>query len=79
MSDKIATIHAYKRFVQGEDGKLILSDLERFCHFKSSTYTGDAQRMIYNEGMRNVFLYINSLINVDPKALEMMAEGQSED
>lgn len=79
IKEKARIINAYKEMFQTEAGKLILEDLSRICHFKANLFTGDATRTVYNEGMRNVYLYINSVINVDPKAVEEMAKGQSED
>lgn len=79
LDDQLKRVNAYKRFAESEDGKLILEDLSRFCYAKGSTYAGNAHDMVFNEGKRNVHLYMNSIINIDPKTIEEMIKGQSEE
>lgn len=79
IEEQLKRVNAYKRFAETEDGKLILEDLSRFCYAKGSTFTGDANSTFFNEGKRNVYLYMNTVINVDPKTLEEMVKGQSEE
>lgn len=79
IKDQIKRVNAYKQLADTDFGKLILEDLSRFCYAKGSTYSGNAHDMVFNEGKRNVYLYVNSIINIDPKALEEMYKGQSEE
>jgi len=79
LEEQLKRVNAYKRFAESEDGKLILEDLSRFCYVKGSTYAGNAHDMVFNEGKRNVHLYMNSIINIDPKTIEEMIKGQSEE
>ena len=57
---------AYKRLFMSDDGKVILSDLRSFCGQDSSSVRDkpiDSYQTVYFEGMRRVFLRINSMIN----------------
>ena len=53
-----ATIQAYKRVFDSEDGKLILNDLMKSCHFMQSTYDKDPYETHFNEGARSVIVRI---------------------
>jgi len=59
---------AYKRlFTSSDDGKKVLKDLKLFCGFKKTSVTLDnpnAHRTMYLEGMRRVFLRINSFMEI---------------
>lgn len=79
IKDQVKRVEAFKQVFNSENGKLILEDLSRFCYAKGSTYSGNPHDMVFNEGKRNVYLYVNSIINIDPKTLEEMLKGQSEE
>ncbi len=56
----------YKRMALTEDGKKIMTDLERYCGQNKSSVcrqAPDPYQTVYCEGMRAVFLYINEKIN----------------
>ena len=54
-------------FVSNSDeGKLIISDLEKRCHFMSTTNVkGDSHESAYMEGQRSVLLFIKSMLQND--------------
>ena len=79
IKDQLSVITAFQKVFNSDDGKVVLDYLSRYCSFKAPMFNGDANQLIFNEGKRNVFLFIQSYINSDPKQLEKMLEGQSED
>ena len=53
----------YKRLFSTSDGKAVLEDLSKFCHYNRPCWKrGDINETILAEGHRNVFLYVKSLI-----------------
>ena len=57
---------AYKQIFNSDEGKLILSDLEKRCHFWSTTNVkGDSHESAYMEGQRSVLLFIKSMLQND--------------
>ena len=59
---------AYKRIFNSDEGKLILSDLEKRCHFWSTTNVkGDSHESAYMEGQRSVLLFIKSMLQKKDK------------
>ena len=59
---------AYKRIFNSDEGKLILSDLEKRCHFWSTTNVkGDSHESAYMEGQRSVLLFIKQMLQTKDK------------
>ena len=57
---------AYKQVFNSDEGKLIISDLEKRCHFMSTTNVkGDSHESAYMEGQRSVLLFIKSMLQDD--------------
>jgi hypothetical protein len=57
---------AYKQIFNSDDGKIVLSDLEKRCHFWSTTnIKGDSHESAYMEGQRSVLLFIKSMLQKD--------------
>jgi len=57
---------AYKMIFDSDDGKIVLSDLEKRCHFWSTTNVkGDSHESAYMEGQRSVLLFIKSMLQND--------------
>ena len=49
-----------------DEGKQILSDLEKRCHYHSTTNVkGDSHESAYMEGQRSVILFIKSMLRKD--------------
>ena len=57
---------AYKKIFESNDGKLVIKDLEKRCHFMSTTNVkGDSHESAYMEGQRSVLLFIKSMLQND--------------
>jgi hypothetical protein len=56
----------YKQTFETDDGKKVLSDLEKRCHFYHTTnIKGDSHESAYMEGQRSVLLFIKQLLQND--------------
>ena len=57
---------AYKRIFESDDGNIVIKDLEKRCHFMSTTNVkGDSHESAYMEGQRSVLLFIKSMLQND--------------
>jgi hypothetical protein len=53
----------YKIMFNSGEGKVILADLEKRCHYHSTTnIKGDSHESAYMEGQRSVLLFIKSML-----------------
>ena len=53
----------YKFIFNTEEGKEVLTDLEKRCHYHSTTNVkGDSHESAYMEGQRSVILFIKSML-----------------
>jgi len=53
----------YQYIFNTDEGKEVLSDLERRCHYHSTTNVkGDSHESAYMEGQRSVILYVKSML-----------------
>ena len=53
----------YKYIFNTEEGKEVLTDLEKRCHYHSTTnIKGDSHESAYMEGQRSVLLFIKSML-----------------
>lgn len=71
-------VKAFKDTFATESGKIVLQDLVRECGLLRNTYRGNSEELLFNEGKRNVLLYILNNINADLKAILEVAERQSQ-
>ena len=56
----------YKYIFNTDEGKEVLSDLEKRCHFWSTTNVkSDSHESAYMEGQRSVILFIKSMLRND--------------
>ena len=56
----------YKFIFNTEEGKKVLADLEKRCHYHSTTNVkGDSHESAYMEGQRSVILFIKSMLRKD--------------
>ena len=56
----------YQFTFSSEEGKQVLSDLEKRCHYHTSTNVkGDSHESAYMEGQRSVILFIKSMLRND--------------
>ena len=63
----------YQQVFSTEEGKRVIKDLEKVCLFKTTTFSKDALIMAFQEGLRAVFLHINTIMNMDIEELERLA------
>ena len=55
----------YKYIFTTDEGKQVMSDLEKRCHYHTTTNVkGDSHESAYLEGQRSVILFILSLIHI---------------
>ena len=53
----------YKYIFNTAEGKRVLADLEKRCHYHSTTNVkGDSHESAYMEGQRSVLLFIKSML-----------------
>ena len=53
----------YKTIFNTDEGKRVLADLEKRCHYYSTTNVkGDSHESAYMEGQRSVLLFIKSML-----------------
>ena len=53
----------YKFIFNTEEGKRVLSDLEKRCHYHATTNVkGDSHESAYMEGQRSVLLFIKNML-----------------
>ena len=58
----------YKYIFNTKEGKEVLSDLEKRCHYHSTTnIKGDSHESAYMEGQRSVLLFIKSMLQKKDK------------
>jgi len=56
----------YEYIFNTDEGKEVLSDLEKRCHYHSTTNVkGDSHESAYMEGQRSVILFIKSMLRKD--------------
>ena len=56
----------YKIVFESDQGKFVMDDLEKRCHFWSTTNVkGDSHESAYMEGQRSVLLFIKSMLQND--------------
>ena len=53
----------YKIIFTSDEGKQVLSDLEKRCHYHSTTNVkGDSHESAYMEGQRSILLFIKAML-----------------
>lgn len=70
---------AYKDIFGGESGKLVLEDIKDRAFMNTSTWAGNADATLINEGTRLLALHIKTMIEFDPEQLEELinpSEGE---
>ena len=54
---------SYNNIFESDDGKLVMSDLEKRCHYHVTTNVkGDSHESAYMEGQRSVLLFIKQML-----------------
>lgn len=67
----------YKKIFESEEGKRILEDLAKICHYRTPTFDKDALVMAFQEGLRTVYLHITTMMTIDIEELERIATNAS--
>ena len=58
----------YQYIFNTDEGKEVLSDLEKRCHYHSTTNVkGDSHESAYMEGQRSVLLFIKQILQKENK------------
>ena len=58
----------YQYIFNTDEGKHVLSDLEKRCHYHSTTNVkGDSHESAYMEGQRSVLLFIKQMLQKENK------------
>ena len=65
--------HYYQAFFETDAGKFVLAELYTLCHAGRTTFEGDKERMLVNEGKRQVWLHIRAMLNASDTDLENLA------
>ena len=56
----------YQYIFESDEGKEVLSDLEKRCHFYSTTnIKGDSHESAYMEGQRSILLFIKQMLQTN--------------
>ena len=54
---------SYNNIFESDDGKLVMSDLEKRCNYHATTnIKGDSHESAYMEGQRSVLLFIKQML-----------------
>ena len=54
---------SYNNIFESDEGKLVMSDLEKRCHYHATTNVkGDSHESAYMEGQRSVLLFIKQML-----------------
>ena len=64
-------VKAFKEVFSSESGKVVLEKLEHVCHFRQSMIneSEDISMLPFKEGQRNVYLFIQYMLNYDTSIL----------
>ena len=55
--------HNYKYIFTTDEGKQVMSDLEKRCHYHTTTnIKGDSHESAYMEGQRSILLFIKAML-----------------
>lgn len=75
----LANVQDYKKTFSTDHGKKVLEDLMMRSGMRSCNFVpGDPQATAFNEGNRQIVLYILQKLSVDIKKLELMLTKESE-
>jgi len=67
----------YKFVFNTDEGKAILDDLEKRCHYHSTTNVkGDSHESAYLEGQRSVLLFIKSMLRKENENVKRTDTGE---
>ena len=64
--DRKQLLKDYKATFATEPGKRVLKDLFKQGHINKSSFNVDSHKTAFNEGQRDIVLYINKMIELKP-------------
>ena len=67
---------AYIDAFRGPSGERVLKDLARFCRASTSTFDPDARVHAFREGRREVWLRIQTMLNLPEKRVQELSEAE---
>lgn len=70
---------AYIDTFKGPAGERVLKDLARFCRAATSTFDTDARVHAYREGRREVWLRIQTMLNLPESRLRELSEADKDE
>lgn len=59
----------YRAAFLGKDGQVVLQDLMGKCFSNATTFVDDERQSLINEGRRQVWLHINTMLNLTPEQI----------
>lgn len=71
--------NAYIDTFRGPSGERVLKDLARFCRASTSTYDDDARRHAFREGRREVWLRIQTMLNLPDSRVQELSEADTDE
>jgi len=67
----------YQNIFETNDGKQVMLDLEKRCHYHSTTNVkGDSHESAYLEGQRSVLLFIKSMLQEENPNVKRTDNGE---
>ena len=70
---------AYIDTFRGPSGERVLKDLARFCRAATSTYDDDPRRHAFREGRREVWLRIQTMLNLPDSRVQELSEAETDE
>jgi hypothetical protein len=59
----------YRATFLGKDGQVVLQDLMGRCFANATTFVADERQSLLNEGRRQLWLHINTMLNLTPEQI----------
>ena len=67
----------YKTVFNSDEGVRVIADLEKRCHFMTTTnIKGDSHESAYMEGQRSVLLFIKSMLQKENENVKRADNGE---
>jgi len=70
---------AYIDTFRGPQGERVLRDLAKFCRATTSTYDDDPRRHAFREGRREVWLRIQTMLNLPDSRVQELSEADTDE
>lgn len=70
---------AYIDTFRGPQAERVLKDLARFCRASTSTFDPDARTHAFREGRREVWLRIQTMLNLPESRVQELSEAEQDE